>query len=83
MRAREKCGVFGVYAGGQEVHVFVTYPRIIGPCFYGIDMSSYGEVIGVINVESCEDNAFNQYDARLIETLANHSAAAQENQRER
>lgn len=58
------------------MHVFVTYPRIIGPCFYGIDMSSYGEIIGVINVESCEDSAFNQYDARLIETLANHSAAA-------
>jgi hypothetical protein len=76
VRAREKCGVFGVYAGGQEVHVFVTYPRIIGPCFNGIDMSSYGEIIGVINVESCEDNAFNQYDARLIETLANHSVAA-------
>jgi len=33
-------------AGAREVHVFVTYPRIIGPCFYGIDMSSYGELIG-------------------------------------
>jgi len=32
--------------GAREVHVFVTYPRIIGPCFYGIDMSSYGELIG-------------------------------------
>ena len=39
-------------------------------------MNDNGETIGVINVESCEDNAFNQYDARLIETLANHSAAA-------
>ena len=33
-------------AGAREVHVFVTYPRIIGPCFYGIDMSSYDELIG-------------------------------------
>lgn len=33
-------------AGASEVHVFVPYPRIIGPCFYGIDVSSYGEIIG-------------------------------------
>jgi len=33
-------------AGASEVHVFVTYPRIIGPCLYGIDMSSYGDLIG-------------------------------------
>jgi amidophosphoribosyltransferase len=33
-------------ADAREVHVFVTNPRIIGPCFYGIDMSSYGELIG-------------------------------------
>ena len=41
-----------------------------------VPMNDNGETIGVINVESCEDNAFNQYDTRLIETLANHSAAA-------
>lgn len=33
-------------AGAREVHLFITYPRIIGPCFYGIDMSSYKELIG-------------------------------------
>jgi amidophosphoribosyltransferase len=33
-------------AGAREVHLFITYPRIIGPCFYGIDMSSYSELIG-------------------------------------
>jgi amidophosphoribosyltransferase len=32
--------------GAREVHLFITYPRIIGPCFYGIDMSSYRELIG-------------------------------------
>ncbi|RLI09752.1 hypothetical protein DRO42_03520, partial [Candidatus Bathyarchaeota archaeon] len=25
---------------------FITFPRIIGPCFYGIDMATYGELIG-------------------------------------
>lgn len=33
-------------AGAGEIHLFITYPRIIGPCFYGIDMSTYNELIG-------------------------------------
>jgi amidophosphoribosyltransferase len=33
-------------AGAKKVFLFVTFPRIIGPCFYGIDMSSYGQLIG-------------------------------------
>ncbi len=32
--------------GAKKVHMFVTYPRIIGPCFYGIDMATYGQLIG-------------------------------------
>ena len=32
--------------GAAEVHMFVTFPRITGPCFYGIDMSTYTELIG-------------------------------------
>lgn len=32
--------------GAKKVHVFVTFPRIISPCFYGIDMATYGELIG-------------------------------------
>jgi len=32
--------------GAKKVYVFVTFPRIIGPCFYGIDMSTYGQLIG-------------------------------------
>jgi len=32
--------------GAKKVHVFITFPRIIGPCFYGIDMATYGELIG-------------------------------------
>jgi amidophosphoribosyltransferase len=33
-------------AGAKKVSMFVTFPRIIGPCFYGIDMSTYGQLIG-------------------------------------
>jgi amidophosphoribosyltransferase len=32
--------------GAKKVYVFVTFPRIIGPCFYGIDMSTYGQLVG-------------------------------------
>jgi amidophosphoribosyltransferase len=32
--------------GARKIHLFITYPRIIGPCFYGIDMATYGELIG-------------------------------------
>jgi amidophosphoribosyltransferase len=33
-------------AGAKEVHLFITYPRIVGPCFYGIDMATYSQLIG-------------------------------------
>jgi amidophosphoribosyltransferase len=33
-------------AGAKKVCMFVTFPRIIGPCFYGIDMATYGQLIG-------------------------------------
>ncbi len=36
-------------AGAKKVYVFVTFPRIIGPCFYGIDMSTYRQLIGSKN----------------------------------
>ena len=36
-------------SGAKKVYVFVTFPRIIGPCFYGIDMSTYGQLIGSRN----------------------------------
>lgn len=35
-------------AGCGEVHLFITFPKIIGPCFYGIDMSTYSELIGAV-----------------------------------
>lgn len=32
--------------GAEKVYLFITFPRIIGPCFYGIDMATYGQLIG-------------------------------------
>ncbi len=32
--------------GAKKIHLFITFPRIIGPCFYGVDMATYGELIG-------------------------------------
>jgi amidophosphoribosyltransferase len=32
--------------GAEKVYMFVTFPRIIGPCLYGIDMATYGQLIG-------------------------------------
>ncbi len=32
--------------GAKKVYIFVTFPRIIGPCFYGVDMATYGQLIG-------------------------------------
>jgi amidophosphoribosyltransferase len=35
--------------GAKKVYMFVTFPRIIGPCLYGIDMATYGQLIGSRN----------------------------------
>lgn len=32
--------------GVKKVYLFITFPCIIGPCFYGIDMATYGQLIG-------------------------------------
>ncbi|MEW6748132.1 MAG: amidophosphoribosyltransferase [Candidatus Micrarchaeota archaeon] len=32
-------------AGARKVHVRITCPPILGPCFYGVDMKSYEELI--------------------------------------
>jgi amidophosphoribosyltransferase len=42
--------------GAKKVYLFVTFPRIIGPCLYGIDMATYGQLIGSRhNVEEIAD----------------------------
>jgi amidophosphoribosyltransferase len=32
--------------GAKRVDLYVTFPRITNPCFYGVDMSTFGELIG-------------------------------------
>ncbi|MFW6117137.1 MAG: amidophosphoribosyltransferase [Thermoproteota archaeon] len=32
--------------GAKKIYVLITFPCIIGPCFYGIDMATYGQLIG-------------------------------------
>jgi len=32
--------------GAKKIYLFITFPRIIGPCFYGVDMATYKELIG-------------------------------------
>jgi len=36
-------------SGAKKVFVFSTFPKVIGPCFYGIDMTTYSELVGVKN----------------------------------
>jgi amidophosphoribosyltransferase len=33
-------------AGAEKIYVFVTFPKITHPCFYGIDMATFSELIG-------------------------------------
>ncbi len=35
-----------IAAGSKSVDVFITFPRITNPCLYGVDMATYGELIG-------------------------------------
>lgn len=35
--------------GAKKVYLFVTFPRIVGPCLYGIDMATYGQLVGSKN----------------------------------
>lgn len=43
-------------AGSKEIHVRVTDPPIKCPCFYGIDMSTYSELIANKYTENTEEN---------------------------
>lgn len=36
-------------AGAKGIHIYVTFPKIISPCFYGVDMATFSELIGVKN----------------------------------
>ncbi|MCX6773009.1 MAG: amidophosphoribosyltransferase, partial [Candidatus Micrarchaeota archaeon] len=32
-------------AGAKEIHIRITCPPVIGPCFYGVDMPTYKELV--------------------------------------
>ncbi|MEM2921344.1 MAG: amidophosphoribosyltransferase, partial [Candidatus Bathyarchaeia archaeon] len=34
--------------GVREIHAFITFPKIVSPCFYGIDMATFSELIGFL-----------------------------------
>lgn len=38
-------------AGVEKVYLFITFPKITHPCFYGIDMATFGELIGFKHTE--------------------------------
>lgn len=48
--------------GAKKVYLFVTFPRIIGPCLYGIDMATYGQLVG------------SRHDAKEIAEIINADA---------
>lgn len=54
-------------SGAKEVHVFSTFPKIISPCFYGIDMTTFDELIG-----------FNRSEQEIAEKLGANSVNYQE-----
>lgn len=43
-------------AGAKKVDVYVTFPKISNPCLYGVDMSTYGELMGAtMNAEEISE----------------------------
>lgn len=53
----------------REVHVRVACPPIIAPCFYGIDMSTLGELFAPQFISDTQTSFDKQVFARMAETL--------------
>ena len=54
----------------REVHVRVACPPIVAPCFYGIDMSTLGELFAARHVRPRYDGTLNEAEiARMVRSL--------------
>lgn len=56
-------------AGAKEVHIRVSCPPIMGPCFYGIDMSTVTELLAPKFVKESEDIMLEKATARIAENI--------------
>jgi amidophosphoribosyltransferase len=67
-------------AGAEEVHLFITFPRITGPCFYGIDMATYGELVGATKQpeEIAEEVGADSVNYQSIEDYVNATGMQQD-----
>jgi len=67
---RELAGQMRRRGGAKEVHVRVACPPIVAPCFYGIDMSTFGELFAPRFVHRRYDgNPSRQVQARMAKAL--------------
>jgi amidophosphoribosyltransferase len=57
--------------GAKEVHVRVSCPPIMGPCFYGIDMSTVSELLAPKFLKNPED----EMDQGTLDRIAKHLGA--------
>jgi amidophosphoribosyltransferase len=56
--------------GAREVHVRVACPPIVAPCFYGIDMSTFGELFAPsFTPRRYDGNPSGEVQARMAKAL--------------
>lgn len=63
--------------GAKEVHVRVSCPPIMGPCFYGIDMSTVNELIAPRFMKDAADEMSQEDAAKMAEYLGADSVIYQ------
>jgi amidophosphoribosyltransferase len=64
-------------AGVKEVHVRVSCPPIMGPCFYGIDMSTVNELIAPRFMKEVEDSMPEKVSGKMASYLGADSVIYQ------
>ena len=68
-------------AGAKEVHVRITCPPIVSPCFYGIDIATHGELIASKKSveEICKSIGADSLGYQTIEKLVDAIGIEKEN----